>query len=170
VSTAAPPVTQTRRNRRSLVVGGAIVTAVAVFFVVSRSPSSRSVAGSERQLRSGFLSPLRDAGLSTEVVDACHYERQAADEPWHLAVKFAVDASLPEVVRVLDEQVVVVADRDQPIVQQYKGQPQRGWNGIVTTSGNRTLVELVKNNVHTSDSSIGVAWLPVCAEMRSATS
>jgi hypothetical protein len=143
-----------------------VVAVVAVVLVVERGPSSKSVAESERQLRSGFLQPLNDAGLTFEVLDACHYARTSQQDAWHLAVKIAVDASVPDVADTLAQHVVVVADRDQPVVQQFRGQPGRGWNGIIEAPQGRTLVELAKNNVHTSEASIGVGWMSVCPESR----
>ena len=73
-------------------------------------------------------------------------------------------------VKVLAGHVVVVDDRDAPVVQQFKGAPGRGWNGVIEASGSQTRVLLVKNNVHTNDESIGVGWLPVCTEGRTGQS
>jgi hypothetical protein len=143
-----------------------IVGAVVVVLRAGRDP--KSMAASERQIRSGFVDPLVHSGLSVEVLDACHYDRSRG-AAWHLSVKLAVAAS-PDVVtralRATTHVVIVHADTSSPGVQQYPGEPNRGWNGGYAVSGNRTLISLVKNNVHTSDSSIPVAWMPICPESR----
>jgi hypothetical protein len=157
------PVAHTGVRRKRWYVGFALV-AVVILLVLRGGSGGASVAGSERQLRSGFLHPLERAGLSVDVLDACHYDRRSPREPWHLSTTIAVAASVPQVVNVLAAQVVVVDDRDDPRIQQFKGEPSRGWNGVIRASGSQTLVFLVKNNVHTSDDSIGVGWLPVCAD------
>ena len=78
-------------------------------------------------------------------------------------MQIAVDGSIAQVADTLSHHAQVVADRDQPVVQQYKGQPGRGWNGVIETLHGRTVVGLVKNNVHTNEQSIGVGWLQVCS-------
>lgn len=158
----------TRRKRRYL--GIALVAVLGILLLFRGGGSGASVAASERQLRSAFLQPLERAGLSVEVFDACHYERQSPQEPWHLSIGIGVAASVPEVVKVLSGHVLVVDDRDDPLVQQFKGAPNRGWNGVIKASGSQSLVLLVKNNVHMSNESIGVGWLPVCTEGRAGQS
>jgi hypothetical protein len=157
-----------KRTRRY--VGIALVAFVGMLLLFRGGGSEASVAASERQLRSGFLQPLERAGLAVEVVEACHYERQSPQEPWHLSIGIGVAAPVSEVVKVLAAHVVVVDDRDAPVVQQFKGAPGRGWNGVIEESGSRTRVLLVKNNVHANDQSIGIGWLPVCTEGRTGQS
>jgi hypothetical protein len=164
--TIEAPRRDTRRRRRFivLVVALALVVVFVVLAVRARDGSASS-AGSERQLRSGFLEPIAAAGISTEVVEACHYLRRTPGEPWHFSVRIIVAAPQSEVVEALraKTRVVIHDNGDQQVVQQFPGQPSRGWNGILAPSGSGTRLELVKNNVHTSDTSIGVGWLPVCA-------
>jgi hypothetical protein len=118
-------------------------------------------------LRSGFLAPLAASGISVDVLQACHYLRRSPDEAWHFSVEVAAAAPASEVADALRSKTHVVIGQDdgyQQIVQQFKGQPDRGWNGILTQSGSGARLALVKNNVHTNDRSIGVGWLRVCPD------
>jgi hypothetical protein len=151
----------------------AVLALVAAFAVVLNGrPSSRSVAASERQLREGYLEPLTEAGLAVDVLDACHYtryspqEKLAPDQGWHFSVKIAVAGSPDAVARVLREQTgaVVLDDRSPILVQQYLGQPNRGWNGGIADADGGSIVALVKNNIATSDPSIPIGWRSICPE------
>jgi hypothetical protein len=155
------------RSRRTTAV--IVLAALALgFFVVARGRvSGASSAGSERQLRSGFLEPLADSGISIDVLQACHYLRRSPDEAWHFSVEIAAAAPPSQVADALRSKTHVVIGQDdgyQQIVQQFRGQPNRGWNGILTESGSGARLALVKNNVQTNDASIGVGWLRVCPD------
>ena len=144
----------------------AVVALLALFYAVRAHPSSSSIAVSERQLRTGFLQPLARADIPVRVLDACHYARRSPQEGWHLSMKMAATASQAAVIEALrkDTDAVIVDDREPPLVQQFPGQPNRGWNGTLTSSEAGTEISLVKNNVATSEGSIGVGWLPVCPD------
>jgi hypothetical protein len=132
--------------------------------IASRHVASSSVPASERQLRRGFLEPMSRSGIGFEVLDACHYDRPTPEYAWHLAIKIAAAASIQDVAEALQNADVVV--REERIVQQFRGQPNKGWDGGIERRSNQTIISLVKNNVHANDRSIGVAWLPICPESR----
>ncbi len=116
----------------------------------------------EKQLRDGYLQPLEDGGLTFEVVEVCHYSREE-DEPWHLGVSLAVDASPERVAEVLSQTVgVLLTDRDPMVVQQYEGEPAKGWDGAIADGGDTTTVGLVKNNVVVEADQLSVGWLQEC--------
>jgi len=160
------PVTARRSMRVRVVALVALIALAGGALLVPRQ-GSNTVESSEGQLRNGFLQPLTDAGIATEVIRACHYDRVSASDPWHLSVRIATEASAADVVAVLGAADVVVRDdRDAPIVQQYPGQPNRGWNGVVEPSATGSVLALVKNDVATDEASIAPGWLPVCPESR----
>ena len=132
--------------------------------ITSRRVGTSSVPASERQLREGFLEPMSRSGVGFEVLDACHYDRPTPEYAWHLAVKIAAAAPIQDVAEALQRADVVV--REERILQQFRGQPNKGWDGGIESRGDQTIISLVKNNVHTNDRSIGVAWLPICPESR----
>jgi hypothetical protein len=154
-----------------------VVALVAVTVVLLNDrPSSRSVTASERQLRAGYLEPLTEAGLAIEVLDACHYYRYSPDKSgapgpedgWHFSVKIAVSESPDTVAQSLRQKTgaVIVDDRTPILVQQYRGQPNRGWNGTIADAEGGSIVTVVKNNIATSDRSIPIGWQSICAETR----
>lgn len=170
--TAARPQLGTR-----VFVGLAVLALVAAFAIfLNGRGASRSVATSERQLREGYLKPLTEAGLAVEVLDACHYYRSspqesgapAPEDGWHFSVKIAVADSPDAVARVFRQKtgVVVVDDRSPILLQQYRGQPSRGWNGTLEDADGGSVVTVVKNNIATSDRSIPIGWQSICPESR----
>ncbi|HEX5614137.1 MAG TPA: hypothetical protein VFZ83_03185 [Acidimicrobiia bacterium] len=156
-----------RRSMRVRVVALVALVALAGGALMVPRQGSNTVETAEGQLQNGFLQPLADAGVATEVIRACHYERVSASDPWHLSVRVDTAASVADVVAVLRAQGAVVRDdRDAPIVQQYPGQPSRGWNGVVEPSATGSVLALVKNNVATDEASVAPGWLPICPESR----
>ena len=107
--------------------------------LVAACADDSSVDDSEAQLEEGYLVPLEAAGLSYTVDEVCHYERRTADEPWHLQVTMTVDAVPADVAAAIEGQVGVVRrDRQPMVVQQYAGEPNRGWDGSIDlASGER---------------------------------
>jgi hypothetical protein len=166
VEVTQPPQRYAWGRRTTAVI--AVVALCGLLYAVRSFQSSASLAASEHQLRSGFLEPLGRSGISTEVLDACHYDRRSPQEAWHLSVKIATGASQTAVIEALRARTraVVVDDRENPLIQQFPGQPNRGWDGTISTSTTGTLISLVKNNVHTNEGAIGIGWLPVCPESR----
>ncbi len=159
------------RRTRALVALAAVALVALTVFVLNDRPSSRSVSASERQLREGYLEPLTEAGLAIEVLDACHYYRFEAPDPerdWHLSVKIAVSDSPDTVAQLLRQKTgaVIVDDRTPILVQQYRGQPNRGWNGTIADADGGSIVTVVKNNVATSERSIPIGWQSICPETR----
>jgi hypothetical protein len=164
-----------RRSRALVALTVVALVAVTVLMLNDRS-SSRSVTASERQLRSGYLEPLTEAGLAVEVLDACHYSRYSPDEndapgpedAWHFSVKIAVSESPNTVARLLRQKTgaVIVDDRTPIGVQQYRGEPNRGWNGGIAAADGGSIVTLVKNNIATSERSIPIGWQSICPETR----
>jgi hypothetical protein len=61
---------------------------------------------------------------------------------------------------------VIVDDRTPILVQQYRGQPNRGWNGGIADADGGSIVTVVKNNIATSDRSIPIGWQSICPETR----
>lgn len=160
------PVTS-RRSMRVRVVALVALIALAGGSLALPRQGSNPVESAESQLRNGFLQPLTDAGIATEVLSACHYDRVRATDAWHLAVRIQTAATVADAVAVLQAAGVVVRDdRAAPIVQQYPGQPNRGWNGAIEANDSGSVLALVKNNVATDESSITAGWLPVCPESR----
>ena len=169
-SVSQAPTAAWPRLRRTLVALTVFLAAVTVLVLTSRHPS-RSVAASERQLREGYLEPLGKAGLAIEVLDTCHYYRFSAPDPekdWHFSVKIAVSASPHTVAQVLRHKTgaVITDDRTAIGVQQYRGEPNRGWNGGIADANGGTIVSLVKNNIATSERSIPIGWQSICPETR----
>jgi hypothetical protein len=155
-----------RSTRRAwcIVVSAAILVALVAF---AHADHSGAVATAEHQLKSGYLDPLTRGRLATEVLEACHYGRTSPHDPWHFSVKIAVRASTYDVVKALARDVGVIrSDRNPVIVQQFKGAPQRGWNGIIEPSATGTLISVVKNNVDVSANGPGVGWMPICPESK----
>ena len=164
-----------RPRRTRAVVALAAVGLVAVMaLVMNNRPASRSVTASERQLREGYLEPLIEAGLAVEVLDACHYSRDdfvapaSPEADWHFSVRIAVSESPDTVAQFLREEIgaVIVDDRTPIEVQQYRGQPNRGWNGRIADADGESIVTVVKNNIATSDQDIPIGWQSICPESR----
>src|SRR4051794_9587216 len=94
-------------RHRAIVAGFGLVVLLGLVLAQWR-PVDASSAGVERQLRSGFLQPLRAAGLSYEVVEACHYTRPTPELPWHFSVTIKIAASTPQVIAALRARTHVV--------------------------------------------------------------
>jgi hypothetical protein len=174
VSQALTAVRLAYRRSRTLVALTVVALVAVSVMALNHHPSSRSVGASERQLRTGFVEPLTKSGLATEVLDTCHYWRSSTQQvigpadAWHFSVKIAVSASPDAVARVLDQKTgaVITGDDSSFGIQQYRGDPQRGWNGGIAVADGGSVVALVKNNIATSERSVPIGWQPICPESR----
>lgn len=161
------------RRTRALVALAAVGLVAVIALVLNSCPSSRSVTASERQLREGYLEPLTEAGLAVEVLDACHYSRDDFGAPapeggWHFSVRIAVSETPDTVAQFLREETgaVILDGRTPIVVQQYRGQPNRGWNGSIAGADGGSVVTVVKNNIATSDQDLPIGWQSICPESR----
>jgi hypothetical protein len=66
------------------------------------------------------------------------------------------------------QDVVLVRDRVPMTVQQVRGDPARGWNGVLDTSGDGALLGLTFNNVKPSGLAEAGGWAEVCATTEAA--
>ncbi len=123
----------------------------------------------EQQLVDGFVTPLRDAGLAVEVVSTCHYPARVYPPPAEptkrtLVAHLTVDAGSERVGEVLaGESMVVSAASDGVVLQQFPGQPRRGWSGGMDPGEGPVRIDLVKNGVDVTERD-DLAWMPVCPE------
>jgi hypothetical protein len=135
----------------------------ALLAVVSGCSREDSVGVSETQFEDAFVRPLDASGLDYSVVGACHYARQDVGEPWNFQIRVVVDADPNEVADALEATVdIIERDRSPMILQQYAGEPGRGWDGTLESHGEGTVLGVVKNNVTVDGDRPSVGWLPVC--------
>ncbi len=134
-----------------------------VIAVASACSSDDSLSASEAQFEEAFLQPLVAAGLDYSVEEVCHYERQNSGAPWHLQVRVSVEADPNEVADALVATVdIIERDRDPMILQQYAGEPNRGWDGVLESETGDTALGLTKHHVDVGGDLPSVGWLPVC--------
>ena len=132
--------------------------------LISASCSSTGEAKAEEQLLDGFVGPLAEAGLGVEVMRTCHYFPLSGPGKRTLAATITVDAEPNRVADILTaEDMVVRDDIDYVVIQQFSGQPSRGWSGGFEPDGDHASINLVKNNVEVSGR-LDLAWMPVCPE------
>ncbi len=142
----------------------ALVLGVVWLGVLASCSSDDSVSASEAQFELAFIEPLEAAGLDYTVDEVCHYEREESEEPWHLQISVAVDAGPGEVADALTSTIdVIQRDRSPMGLQQYEGEPGRGWNGVLEPRGEGTILGVTRNNVEVDGTRPPVGWLPVCA-------
>ena len=146
----------TRQWRR----GGVLIVAL----LVASCSSTGGQAKAEEQLLGGFIDPLAGAGLAVEVTRTCHYLPRSGPGKRTLAATMAVDADAVRVADVLTAEDMVVEDRiDYVVIQQFRGQPSRGWSGGMEPHGDDVSIDVVKNDVDVSGR-LDLAWMPVCPE------
>lgn len=130
----------------------------------SACSNDATLSASEAQFDEAFIQPLEAAGLDYSVQEVCHYARENPGEAWHLQIRVDVDADPDEVANALAATVdVIERDRDPMIVQQYAGEPGRGWDGVLESDGGGTGLGVAKNNVDVGGDRPAVGWLTVCA-------
>lgn len=146
--------------RRSL--GGAVLVAGAL--LASGCSSATTIAAVDAALAERYLEPLRSADIGFTVDNTCHLDLPSLpDEPWHLEVQIKVNADTERVADVLEaEDVVLVRDRDPMVVQQERGKPQLGWNGVLESADDGSLLGLTHNNVTSGSFAEAGAWAEVC--------
>lgn len=138
---------------------GAVLLAVAL---VAGCGSGRDVGAVEETLVDGYLDPLAAAGITIAVTDTCKYQGEPKD-PWHLSIELRLAAPGEQVADVLEsEGMVVRRDREPMEVQQVRGAPREGWNGILTGAADGSVLSLVFNNATYSDWPGTVGWSEVC--------
>ncbi len=96
--------------------------------MTSACSNDDTLSASEAQFDEAFIQPLEAAGLDYSVQEVCHYGRESPDEPLHLEIRVRVEADPDEVANALVATVdIIERDRDLMILQQYVGEPGRGW-------------------------------------------
>jgi hypothetical protein len=117
----------------------------------------------DSDLASHFLAPLESAGVSYTIENTCHLQRDADTDPWHLEVRVRIDGDRDRVARLLEAQDVVVAtDRDPMIIQQERGDPANGWNGVLDAGDGGSALALTYNNVVLDSVGEAGGWAEVC--------
>jgi hypothetical protein len=140
---------------------GLVVAALMAVTTCCSSPGTLSA--SETQFEDAFIQPVEAAGLHYSVEQVCHYARDRSDEPWHLQITVVVDADPNEVADALAATVdIIERDRSPMILQQFAGEPGRGWDGVLERQGESTVLGVVKDNVDVEGDRPSVGWLPVC--------
>lgn len=142
--------------------------ALLLFFAVpvlmaSACSNDVGVSASEGQFDESYLQPLDAAGLTYSVEEVCHYSRQTSNEGWQLQVSLVVDAGLEDAADALGTEIeVILRDRKPMVLQQYEGEPNLGWNGVLESRGGSSVIGVTKNNVTVDGERPPVAWLQVC--------
>lgn len=151
------PPPASRRTR--LLVGLVCLTAaISVGIYVSGFRDDSSESAVEEVLNVGFLNPLE--GVLEHEVSGCSYP-PSGNELWHFSVVISVEADVETTVAVLRPSVDVInADRDPALVQQFAGNPRKGWNGQLFKVDGGTRIELVRNSVRSDD--VPVGWFERC--------
>jgi hypothetical protein len=138
------------------VIAGAVVSAL-----LTAGCSSSAVDGVRSALDGHFLEPLRQADVSFAVENTCHLRRDSDAELWHLEVRVRIDADRHQVARILEAEDVVVTDA--MVIQQERGNPQGGWNGVLEVSaGGASSLGLTYNNVDIDGVDEAGGWAEVC--------
>ncbi|MEU8075381.1 hypothetical protein AB0B31_08010 [Catellatospora citrea] len=138
---------------------GAVLLAVGL---IAGCGADRDVSEVEQKLVEGYLDPLAAAGITTAVTDTCKYEG-GTKEPWHLSVELRLAAPEGQVADVLEsEGMVVRRNREPMVVQQVPGAPREGWNGVLASAADGSVLSLVFNNATHADWHGAVGWSEVC--------
>jgi hypothetical protein len=139
---------------------GAVLATVAL---LGAACAATAVESANAALTEHYLGPLGSAGIAFAVEDTCHLERGTTSEPWHLEVRVQVDADPARIADVLETQdVVLVRDRAPMTVQQDRGDPTQGWNGILQASDGGAQLGLTYNNVTPGGLAEAGGWAEVC--------
>lgn len=142
-----------------------VAVLLAVMVVGATACSSSAVDDAEGELVSGFLHPLVDAGVDVSVGDTCRLDLPSVPitSPWHLEARLVVDAEFDVVADLLEgEGMVLRRDRDRADVQQVRGAPTEGWNGVVEETDAGVLIAVTRNGVDVADRGGAIAWAEGC--------
>jgi hypothetical protein len=144
------------------VVGGLAVVIVAMFvLLIATRGDGSGIGAAEKALGKRYLTPLDDAGLTTNTTTACHRPASSAEERWNLSTSVEVASPVDKVAAALKDAGVVVRNSgDQTLLQQTAGKPETGWNGGLRAAGDGTTLLLAWDNA-TPERATG--WADVCA-------
>jgi hypothetical protein len=108
--------------------------------------------------------PLQSSGIDWTVENTCHLDLPSLpDEPWHLEIRVRIDADRERVANILEaDGVVLRRDRDPMSVQQERGDPAHGWNGVLESADGGTVPGLTYNNVPPGGLAEAGGWAEVC--------